>query len=120
MPVFKDGNIVVQNTQYIPAIIKLYDEILVNARDQKVRLDESKDKNIIKVSNIKVEFDSQKNKCGQFTMMVMVLMLQSIQLNEMKRINLFGFHGLILGELLTSKNYNKKGKTTGRKEWFRC
>ena len=60
LPVFKDGNIVVQNTQYIPAIIKLYDEILVNARDQKVRLDESKDKNTIKVSNIKVEFDPEK------------------------------------------------------------
>ena len=56
LPVFKNGNIVVENIQYIPAILKLYDEILVNARDQKVRLDESKDKNIIKVSNIKVEF----------------------------------------------------------------
>ena len=114
LPVFKGGNIVVENTQYIPAIIKLYDEILVNARDQKVRLDESKDKNIIKVTNIKVEFDAEKQMWSIYNDGNGIDVAKHPSERDEKGKPIW-IPGLILGELLTSKNYNKKGKTTGGK-----
>jgi DNA topoisomerase-2 len=117
LPVFKDGNIVVKDTQYIPAIIKLYDEILVNARDQKVRLDESKNKDIIGVSNIKVEFNPENQMWSIYNdgNGIDVALHPSEKDDKNKPI---WIPGLILGELLTSKNYNKKGKTTGGKNGF--
>ena len=117
LPVFKDGNIVVNNTQYIPAIIKLYDEILVNARDQKVRLDESKDKNIIKVANIKVEFDPEKQMWSIYNDGNGIDVAKHPSEKDEKGKPIW-IPGLILGELLTSKNYNKTGKTTGGKNGF--
>jgi len=117
LPVFKDGNIVVKSTQYIPAIIKLYDEILVNARDQKVRLDESKGKDIIKVCNIKVEYDSEKKMWSIYNDGNGIDVAKHPTEKDEKGKPIW-IPGLILGELLTSKNYNKKGKTTGGKNGF--
>ena len=107
LPVFKNGNIVVENTQYIPAIIKLYDEILVNARDQKVRLDESKDKKIIKVSNIKVEYNDEKKIWSIYNDGNGIDVAKHPTERDEKGKPIW-IPGLILGELLTSKNYNKK------------
>ena len=117
LPVFKGDYIVVGNTQYIPAIIKLYDEILVNARDQKVRLDESKDKDIIKVSNIKVEYDKDKKMWSIYNDGSGIDVAKHPTEKDDKNKPIW-IPGLILGELLTSKNYNKKGKTTGGKNGF--
>ena len=117
LPVFKDGNIVVENIQYIPAILKLYDEILVNARDQKVRLDESKDKNIIKVSNIKINFDKENQMWTIYNDGNGIDVAEHPTEKDEKNKPIW-IPGLILGELLTSKNYNKKGKTTGGKNGF--
>jgi len=117
LPVFKDGNIVVENIQYIPAILKLYDEILVNARDQKVRLDESKDKNIIKVSNIKIIFDPENQMWTIYNDGNGIDVAEHPTERDEKNKPIW-IPGLILGELLTSKNYNKKGKTTGGKNGF--
>ena len=117
LPVFKDGNIVVKNTQYIPAVIKLYDEILVNARDQKVRLDESKDKDIYKVTDIKVDYDNEKKMWSIYNNGNGIDVAEHpTELDEKGKP--IWIPGLILGELLTSKNYNKKGKTTGGKNGF--
>ena len=117
LPVFKDGNIVVNDTQYIPAIIKLYDEILVNARDQKVRLDESKNKDIIGVSNIKVEFNPENQMWSIYNDGNGIDVAKHPSEKDDKGKPIW-IPGLILGELLTSKNYNKKGKTTGGKNGF--
>ena len=106
LPVFKDGNIVVENIQYIPAILKLYDEILVNARDQKVRLDESKDKNIIKVSNIKINFDKENQMWTIYNDGNGIDVAEHPTERDEKGKPIW-IPGLILGELLTSKNYNK-------------
>ena len=40
LPIINNAeNILTKNIEYVPAINKLFDEILVNARDQKIRLD---------------------------------------------------------------------------------
>ena len=59
LPIFNNDKIKIKNIKYNPAIPKLFDEIFVNARDQKIRLDESKEKNIIPVTIIKVEYDKE-------------------------------------------------------------
>jgi hypothetical protein len=41
LPLFNDNKIEIKNCKMIPALLKLVDEILVNCRDQKVRLDEN-------------------------------------------------------------------------------
>ena len=117
LPVFKNDTIVVENTKYIPAIIKLYDEILVNARDQKVRLDESKEKNIIGVNNIKVNFDNEKQMWSIYNDGNGIDIAEHPSEKDESGKPIW-IPGLILGELLTSKNYNKKGKTTGGKNGF--
>jgi len=117
LPVFKDGNIVIENTKYIPALIKLYDEILVNARDQKVRLDESKDKDIYKVTDIKVDYDNEKKMWSIYNNGNGIDVAEHpTELDEKGKP--IWIPGLILGELLTSKNYNKTGKITGGKNGF--
>lgn len=38
LPIVEDNHIVTKTCQYVPAVNKLFDEILVNARDQITRL----------------------------------------------------------------------------------
>ena len=117
LPVFIEGVIKTQNTKYIPAIIKLYDEILVNARDQKIRLDESKDKNVIPVTDIKVDYDKEKKMWTIYNNGNGIDVAQHPTEKD-KNGKKYWIPELILGELLTSKNYNKKGKITGGKNGF--
>ena len=62
LPLLIDNKIQVKSCKLIPAILKLVDEILVNCRDQKVRLDENikNEKNIIPVTDIKYNYDKEK------------------------------------------------------------
>lgn len=117
LPVFIEGVIKTQNTRYVPATIKLFDEILVNARDQKSRLDESKEKNIIPVTDIKVDYDKDKKIWTIYNNGNGIDVAQHPTEKDKKGKPIW-IPELILGELLTSKNYNKKGKTTGGKNGF--
>ena len=114
------NNICIKDTDYIPAIGKLFDEILVNARDQKVRLEEcikKGEKNIIPVNNIKVEYNTENSMWTIYNdgNGIDVAEHPKEKDKEGKPIHIVE---LILGNLLTSKNYNKSGKTTGGKNGF--
>ena len=120
LPLLEDGKITVRECNHIPAINKLYDEILVNARDQLVRLEQSikkGEKNIIPVTDIKVEYDETTKAWSIYNNGngIDVAEHPTEKDNKGKPIWIVA---LILGELLTSKNYNKSGKTTGGKNGF--
>ena len=56
LPILNDNKIVFKEIEYIPALLNIFNEILVNARDQIVRLQGMKDQeNIIQVSQIKIK-----------------------------------------------------------------
>ena len=57
LPILNDNKIVFKEIEYIPALLNIFNEILVNARDQIVRLQGSKDNNTIQVSHIKIDFN---------------------------------------------------------------
>lgn len=120
LPIVQDNKIIIKETEYSPALGKLFDEIIVNSRDQKIRLEESiknNEKNIIPVTNIKVSYDSNN---GMWTIynngngIDIAKHPKEVDSNG----NPIYIVELILGYLLTSKNYNKKGKTTGGKNGF--
>ena len=120
LPLLEDGKITVRECNHIPAINKLYDEILVNARDQLVRLEQSikkGEKNIIPATDIKVEYDETTKAWSIYNNGngIDVAEHPTEKDNKGKPIWIVA---LILGELLTSKNYNKSGKTTGGKNGF--
>ena len=100
----KDGNkIVFKEIEYIPALLNIFNEILVNARDQIVRLQGNKDdNNIIQVSNIKINFNEDSS----------ITILNDgngivVKKHEKEKIYI---PQLIFGELLTSSNYKKGEK----------
>ena len=63
LPILKEGKIVYKEIEYIPALLNIFNEILVNARDQIVRLNQmyEKDKSVSKVTNIKITFNPENN-----------------------------------------------------------
>ena len=44
LPILNDGKIVYKEIEYIPALLNIFNEILVNARDQIVRLNQMYEK----------------------------------------------------------------------------
>lgn len=59
LPILKeDGKIKHELFEYIPALFKIFDEILVNARDQHIRLKQNNSK--FPVSNIKIQIDKEE------------------------------------------------------------
>ena len=120
LPLLIDNKIQVKPCKLIPAILKLVDEILVNCRDQKVRLDENlkrDEQDIIPVTEIKYNYDKEKKMITIFNNGngVDVAVHPTEKDKNGKEI---WIPDLILGNLLTSKNYNKIGKTTGGKNGF--
>ena len=61
LPIYNENKIVFKEIEYIPALLNIFNEILVNARDQIVRLQGSNDSNIIQVSNIKINFNGDNS-----------------------------------------------------------
>ena len=110
-------NISTKNIEYVPAINKLFDEILVNARDQKIRLDETNCKNTIKTTEIKVSYDSETSMWTVFNNGNGIDVAEHPTEKDKDGKPQYIVE-MILGELLTSKNYNKRGKTTGGKNGF--
>lgn len=120
LPLIENGKVIVKQCNTVPALQKLLDEILVNCRDQKVRMDEcisKRDKNIVPVTEIKVDYD--KNE-GIYTVYNNGngIDIAKHPTEKDKNGNYLWIPDMIMGHLLTSKNYNKKGKITGGKNGF--
>ena len=100
----KDGDkIVFKEIEYIPALLNIFNEILVNARDQIVRLQGSKGTNIIQVSHIKIDFNDDDGSISVLNDG------NGIVVKEHEKEKIY-IPQLIFGELLTSSNYKKDEK----------
>ena len=102
LPILNDNKIIFKEIEYIPALLNIFNEILVNARDQIVRLQGKSDNNIIQVSQIKINFNEDnsitiQNDGNGIT----------VKKHEKEKIYI---PQLIFGELLTSSNYKKDEK----------
>ncbi len=103
-----DDKMEFRNIHYVPGLYKIFDEILVNALDQHVRIEN--DTNIEdKVTYIKVHIDSEKN------------VISVVNNGQGVPVVIHKDHGvyvpeLIFGTLLSSSNYDKdEKKVTGGK-----
>tara|TARA_B100000683_G_scaffold82348_2_gene81206 strand:- start:4064 stop:7420 length:3357 start_codon:yes stop_codon:yes gene_type:complete len=94
--VFEDGKIFTRDTEYIPVVFNMWNEIIVNARDQIVRLQDKPDS--VQVTKIKINFD---DKTGRWTIYNDG---ESIPVEKHSKENMYKAQ-LIFGELLTSSNY---------------
>ncbi len=104
-------NMVFKTISYIPGLYKIFDEVLVNAIDQHVRIENDKNfKN--KVTTIKVNFDVEQNVISVYNNG------EGIPIVEHKEHNVW-VPELIFGHLLTSSNYDKnEKKITGGKNGY--
>ena len=93
------NKIIFKNIKYIPGLYKIFDELLVNAIDQHVRI-ENDEKVINKVSTIKVNFDNDNNTISVYNNG------DGIPIVEHKEHKIW-IPELIFGHLLTSSNYDK-------------
>ena len=59
LPIFKDGKIEMKEIQYIPVLYNMFNEILVNARDQRIRLQGMKD--VPQVTLMKITYNPRRN-----------------------------------------------------------
>jgi len=103
--------IIFKNIKYIPGLYKIFDEVLVNAIDQHVRVE--KDDNVkYKVSEIKVNIDQEKNFISVYNNG------NGIPIVEHQEHKIY-IPELIFGQLLTSSNYDKdEKKITGGKNGY--
>lgn len=102
--VYENENLVQRNVSYVPGLYKIFDEILVNAADNKQR-DPTMD-------SVKVDIDVEKNTISVFNngagVPVEVHAEEGVYVPEM-----------IFGHLLTSSNYDdSEKKTTGGRNGF--
>ena len=117
LPIFMNNTIITTKITYVPAIYKLFDEILVNCRDQYIRLSNDKNKNIHPVTKIKINFEEE-------TQMWTIyndgngIDIADHPTEKDKNGNPINIVKLIFGELLTSKNYKEKGKIVGGKNGY--
>ena len=107
----EENKIEFKNIQYIPGLYKIFDEVLVNAIDQHVRVEH--DSNIkYKVTEIKVNFNKEENKIS------ILNNGNGIPIVEHQEHKIY-IPELIFGNLLTSSNYDKdEKKITGGKNGF--
>ena len=94
--------------EYVPALFKVYDEILVNAIDQHTRMQQ----------------EDQGRRVGRITIWVTDNEItvqndgEGIPIKTMAKYEGIYIPELIFGHLLTSSNYDRKGKVTGGKNGF--
>jgi DNA topoisomerase II len=98
---------------YTPGEYKIFDEILVNALDQIVRLKQliQKGENLIPVKNIKVAFNKEEGWISVYNDG------EGISVEKHSQEGIY-IPELIFGHLLTSGNYDKKEKVTGGKNGY--
>jgi len=98
---------------YIPGLLKIFDEVVVNAIDHSMRLKTETKENIKFVKNIKITIDKST---GYITIYNDG---NGIDIEKHKDYNNVWIPELIFGELLTSTNYDKtEEKTWGGKNGF--
>ena len=107
----ENQKIVNKNITYIPGLYKIFDEVLVNAIDQHVRIEnDSTIKH--KVTEIKVNIDQENNCISVFNNGI------GIPVVEHQEHKIY-IPELIFGQLLTSSNYDKdEKKITGGKNGY--
>jgi len=113
LPILQGDKLVFKNVEYIPGLLKLFDEVVVNARDQWDRLSKTKTK--YPVTEIRVYVDNKTVKVFNNGEGIDVAAHPIYKDPEGEPI---WIPQLLFGELLTSANYNKKDKTTGGKNGF--
>ena len=102
-----------ESITFCPGEYKIFDEILVNALDQYVRINQKiqAGEDLIPVKNIRVSFDTEEN----------CISVQndgegiSTEIHPTENIHI---PELIFGNLLTSGNYDQKNKITGGKNGY--
>lgn len=102
-----------QKITYTPGEYKIFDEILVNALDQIVRLKQliEKGEDLIPVRNIKVSFNKEEGWISVYNDG------EGISVEKHSQEGIY-IPELIFGHLLTSGNYDKKEKVTGGKNGY--
>ena len=121
LPIYDKANdkIVEKEMEYIPALYNIYNEILVNAKDQVTRLSglHASDKSIQLVTEIKVEFNVEKGEISIMNNGDGIDVAEHPK--EKKNGKPIYIPQLIFGELLTSTNYNKEEqKVVGGKNGY--
>ena len=99
---------------FCPGEYKIFDEILVNALDQYIRINQkiqSGDSDLIPVKNIKVSYNIEDNSISVQNDGEGI----SVEKHPSENIHI---PELIFGNLLTSGNYDKKNKITGGKNGY--
>ena len=106
----KNDKIVEKEIEYIPALFNIYNEILVNAKDQVTRLNGlySKDKSVNIVTEIKVSFSQETGEISIMNNGDGIDVAEHPK--EKKNGKPIYIPQLIFGELLTSSNYKKDEK----------
>ena len=102
LPLYNENKICFKEIEYIPALLNIFNEILVNARDQIVRLQGQEGSNIIQVSNVKINFNEDLS-------ITILNDGNGIIVKEHEKEKIY-IPQLIFGELLTSSNYKKGEK----------
>ena len=99
LPIKDSDKIVFKEIEYIPALLNIFNEILVNARDQIVRLQGQKGANIVQVSHIKIDYNDDS-----------FLLIESIPSRETRLFVERVLTNIIVYELLNnqSENYAKQ------------
>jgi len=107
LPVYKDNGIIYESIEYIPAIVSIFNEILVNARDHYIRLKSNSELN--QVTTLKIEYDSDTQMWSVYNDGEGIdIALHPTEKDE-KNKPLY-IPELIFGHPLTSTNYNKDEK----------
>ena len=98
---------------YIPGLLKIFDEVVVNAIDHSMRLKSETKENIKHVKNIKITIDKSDGTISIYNDG------NGIDIEKHSEYNDIWIPELIFGELLTSTNYDKtQEKTWGGKNGF--
>ena len=102
LPLMEDDNIIFKETEIIPVIYKMFDEIIVNARDQYERLKDIKDSQPL--TEIKVTINEETGEISIYN--------NGDSIKVQKHSSGIYNAELIFGKLLTSGNYKKGQKRT--------
>lgn len=107
MALLENNKIVVKEVEHIPGLLNIYDEIIVNARDHMVRLEQINSNN--RVTNIKISIDE---KTGLITIYNdgEGIDVADHPTEKDENGNSINIVHMILFDLLTSKNYNENEK----------
>ena len=120
-PIFLDGKIINSQIKYIPAILNIWNEIAVNAKDQIERMNtdiKNGKKNIIPVTEIKFEFDDKTQMWTIFNN-GNGIDIADHPTEKDEDGNSMNIVMIIFSVLLSSKNYNKnEEKIVGGKNGY--